>query len=367
MRLKDEKGSEAFFLDRAVSNSSTTMLSFPSIQNGVSPVQSSVAFHSFPFFLEYARAAQYHTFLISSLTFQWYNFETYFNTPDINYRWNREISGLPPVNDLGVDYAKTTQAFIDHIKTLSQSKARFAGILHYNTNHYPYNTPKEFKKWGPERIDLYDNTILFQDYLIKRVFESLDSLNKLDNTVVVFTSDHGEAFKEHGFIGHRDFYYIEVLRIPMFVFIPEALQSSVDIDVLRSNENVNTCNLDILPTLLELMGIADKPEVAAIRKNMLGSSLFSPIDEERPIIVCNNNEIARYREGLSVLRGNKHYLMQINTVPKREELYDFINDPLERNNLWTHMNDSAKSYFIDPFNEFSVCQKIFQIYWSEAK
>lgn len=356
-RLLEDRKDECFLFKRAFTVSTATLLAFPALLTGVSPVQPPVMLHTFPLFFEYARAAQYHTFLISSQTFQWYNFESFFSTPDIDFLWNKEKSGLPAVNDLGVDERKTLQCLKDH---LSGVKGPFAGVLHLNTDHYPYYTPEAFRKWGPEKIDLYDNTVLYQDHLLESLFGFLAEKGRDKNTVVVFISDHGEAFREHGFIGHRDYYYIEVLSIPLFVYIPVELQDRFNAAAMRENLDKNVSSLDVIPTLLEVLGMTGGPDIQKLLDQMLGRSLFTPVDSDRVILASNNNEISRYEEGLSLVRGGRHYLLQVNTMPHRQEVYDFIADPLEKRDLWNTLTPAEKSRFHRAFGPYPSCMNVFR-------
>ncbi|MFH0919613.1 MAG: sulfatase [Fibrobacterota bacterium] len=364
--LKAAQPGSFFQFDRAFSNSSSTLLSFPSILTGVSPVQSSLRFHSAPFFFEYAATAGYATFLISAQDYHWYNMNVYLATPDLGLLWDKEASGFPAVNDLGMDDRKTVDRFEAYL--VAQKGRPFAGMLHFNATHYPYVTPEEYRPFGTTTPqDKYDNAIFLQDALIQRVFDALERNGLRDRTMVIIASDHGEGFKEHGFLGHRDFFYREVVQVPLLFVIPKELQTRLDTAVLRKNLLVNVSNIDILPTLVDFLHLSGSPEVRAVLAELPGQSLLTSVPPERAILISNNNEIARYREGLSLVRGDLHYMMHLNRLPRREELYNLAHDPDETDNLWPGLTETERESFRTPFASYPFAHNLQQSFVRSAR
>ncbi len=95
----------------------------------------------------------------------------------------------------------------------------------------------------------YDGSILGMDAEIARLMERLRGLGLDDKTLIVFTSDHGEGFHDHGLMWHGQTVYGELTNVPLMFhgpsFLPEGL-------VIR--ETVQ--NIDIMPTVLALSGLA---------------------------------------------------------------------------------------------------------------
>ncbi len=152
-------------------------------------------------------------------------------------------------------------------------------MLHLVPPHAPYTPPGSFRLWsdpeynGPcdgtngylktirghqetvspadlnELIGLYDGNLRHSDAAVGRILEALESAGRLDRAVVVVTSDHGEAFFEHGHLDHNTTVYDEMLRVPLIVLLPDFLQAQlVDSSRLISLE-------DLTPTLLGLAGL----------------------------------------------------------------------------------------------------------------
>ena len=94
--------------------------------------------------------------------------------------------------------------------------------------------------------DHYDAEIRYTDHELQRVLDWLDRPGVRENTVVVFVSDHGEAFGEHGSIGHGNALHDEALRVLLMLRAPLVAPRRVK-DVVRS--------IDVMPTVLELLDV----------------------------------------------------------------------------------------------------------------
>jgi len=94
--------------------------------------------------------------------------------------------------------------------------------------------------------DLYDAEIAYLDSELERLWKELDALGLSDDTVVVVTSDHGEALGEHGRIGHGTVLHEELMRIVLLVRAPRVAPQRV---------GQLACSVDVMPTALELSGV----------------------------------------------------------------------------------------------------------------
>jgi arylsulfatase A-like enzyme len=97
-------------------------------------------------------------------------------------------------------------------------------------------------------LALYDGEISYWDHELGEMAAYLDSLGLWQDSLIVLTSDHGQMFGEHGKWVHRNSLYEEVLRVPLLIRYPGTLPVGQVLDAPVSN-------LDILPTILDLVGI----------------------------------------------------------------------------------------------------------------
>jgi arylsulfatase A-like enzyme len=162
----------------------------------------------------------------------------------------------------------------------------------------------------------YYRQVEMVDAEIGRVIHALDSSAFAENTVVVFTSDHGDGLGRHG-TGSKFFLYDEATRVPLVICLP-----GVKKDGRLDNANL-TSGLDIAPTLCDFAGIEPLPKSrgASLRPLIEGG-----LEMERDFIVSESNITGR------MVRTSDYKLI---TYPGEspEMLFDMNCDPLETVNL----------------------------------
>jgi arylsulfatase A-like enzyme len=104
-------------------------------------------------------------------------------------------------------------------------------------------------------IDAYDGSIAYLDAEIGRLFDGLRARGVFDDTLVVVTSDHGEAFDEHGVVEHGVSVYQHQVHVPLIVKWP---RSSRDAGSLNGDP---VSSVDLLPTILDVAEQATPPGV----------------------------------------------------------------------------------------------------------
>lgn len=101
----------------------------------------------------------------------------------------------------------------------------------------------------------YDGLIHMVDDEIARLLDELKSNGLYDDTLIILTSDHGDAFMEHGFISHSTTPYDELVLVPLIVKLPKQRQAGLVVD-----EQVRV--IDIMPTILHAVGTRVPQDVA---------------------------------------------------------------------------------------------------------
>lgn len=164
----------------------------------------------------------------------------------------------------------------------------------------------------------YDGEIHYLDQQLGRLFSYLEETGALADTMVVFTSDHGEGLGEHDYyFEHGWFVYQDQLHVPWLIRLPGQTPRSIERPVEL---------LDLAPTLVDLLGLP-------VTGHFQGTSLV-PLVEDReihpaPIYAVTPSEYpGQQYKGLRV--GPIKYIVDHDD---REELYDLAEDPLETKNL----------------------------------
>lgn len=160
-------------------------------------------------------------------------------------------------------------------------------------------------------IDLYDGAIREVDDALREFLGQLDAEGRLDETILVITADHGEEFMEHGRTGHGYSAYDEQILVPLIIRLPGKRLAGT-----RVKEPVRS--IDILPTLLDLLGVDSDVE-------MRGQSLVPLMrggDAPGPSFV-DRGHVPK------VAIRTERYKVILDTKRNRFEAYDIEKDPDE--------------------------------------
>jgi phosphoglycerol transferase MdoB-like AlkP superfamily enzyme len=341
-----------YLFEKPFTVSTTTMLAVPATLSGIGPYQDSTLLYSQPLIWDYAKQYDYKRFFLSSHTLEWYRFADFYKHDSLDIWWNHDNSGLPYYNDLGIRDELTINKAI---KTINSCKDKpFTGVIQLNTTHYPYRVPSDYEQWNGRYQDAYNNAVRYQDAILGKLFDYLERTNKLKKTVILLTSDHGESLMEHHNIGHVESNYFETIAIPLFAYIPPSLLTKAQRVALRNNQKSITSNIDLVPTLLDLWSIDKSNEWKSYTERLTGYSLLKKIPEDRNLITLNNNQIASFNTGLSLINSKFHFLIRTNLTPAKIEWYR-SGDEKEINDLGPELPNSIRRRVKKAIHPFPVC------------
>ena len=355
-KMQEEFPENFYIFKQPVSVSSTTMLAVPAILTGIGPYQDKSVLYSQPLLWEYAKIFDYKTFFLSSHTLKWYKFNEFYKKEKLDVWWNKDNSGLPYFNDLGIKDELTIKKLNRTISKFSNKP--FFGVVQLNTTHYPYEVPEKYKKWNNSFSGSYDNAVRYQDVIIGDFFKHLKKEGLLENTIVLFASDHGESLAEHHNIGHVESNYTETISIPLLAYIPDGITSNDEKLQLKKNLNRLTSNIDIAPTIVDLLNLEKESKLKTFQSNFTGYSLLKPIPQDRMIISLNNNQVASFNTGLSVCSEDWHYLFRTNLVPNKEEFYFWKKDIGELKDRQKSLSKTKRNIILNHVEKYPVCDKL---------
>lgn len=221
----------------------------------------------------------------------------------------------------------------------------FFAWVHYVEPHAPYEFQGEVAvRVGVERrdeatkSDRYDTEVAYVDHYVGELVDFVRSHRDLEReTLVIFTSDHGESLGEHGYWGHGRRLYEPGLHIPLVLHWPERLEPGV----VEAPASI----LDVPPTVLGLLGLEpheafrgyDWADVLEGRgEPEAGRSLWFQAHKGAVLdmqLDLRESKEAR-REGLMALAVVRDGTKEIAQVNRREHrLFDLDDDPRELDNL----------------------------------
>ena len=192
--------------------------------------------------------------------------------------------------------------------------------LHYFDPHSIYQAhPGQVGTFGAQRpVDLYDGEIAFTDRHIGRILDGLQGLGLVEDTIVVFTTDHGEEFQDHGGLDHGHTLHQELLHLPLIIRVPGQ-------DPGRHPGMVRT--MDVPATILDLATLPAAPE-------SFGQSLRPLIEgREGPDLPPAIAELDRnaYRDQISLTTTQTKVIL--NRQTGQRQLYDRTTDRREQHDL----------------------------------
>ncbi len=256
----------------------------------------------------------------------------------------QEVFREPTYSGWGRDITDRFTQWLESLKS-----GPFFAYLHYREPHAPFNPPESFKNRFTDpnytgyrdasyemrrKINMgevsatqadrdyieatYDENLLYGDHEVGRVIQKLKDMKLYDDTILIITADHGEAFWEHNFQGHNSQLYEESIRIPLVI----KFSSKTGLHGKRIRTPVRT--VDLYPTLVDLLQLSRR------NWNLDGRSfvrnLVSDKSEDVPVFTQTIAE-----QAYSYMEGNFKYIFHRHT--HAEELYNLKTDPGERNDL----------------------------------
>lgn len=177
------------------------------------------------------------------------------------------------------------------------------------------------KRW----LSAYYGMISLIDYHVGRVLETLDRLDLTRDTLVIFTSDHGDYAGNHGLWLKGPLHYEDVIRVPFIVSWPEQIPENVQSDSLQSL-------VDLAPTLYEICGVDTAPFVQGVSQFHTWAHPDQAVRDY--CLVENRAEPTFYVKTIVGERYKLNYFLGRN----EGELYDLKEDPNEFVNLFSDPN-----------------------------
>jgi choline-sulfatase len=194
--------------------------------------------------------------------------------------------------------------------------------VHLYDPHAPYEPPEPYASRYADRP--YDGEVAWSDELVGRLDSALTRLAIRDQTLVVLTSDHGEALGEHGEAVHGFFLYQATLRVPLILRGP-GVRSGTQIPVVVRS-------VDLFPTVLELASVPTPKTARARAGRSLAPALSGSPTALREEPSFAESLTPRIHYGWSDLRSIRDGRWKFILAPK-PELYDLARDPGEHDNL----------------------------------
>jgi arylsulfatase A-like enzyme len=197
--------------------------------------------------------------------------------------------------------------------------------------HFEENCDSEKALCNKERqqfIDTYDGSMRFVDDSVRHLLSQLNQLGMLQNTIVVFTSDHGQEFGDHGFFGHEKSLYRQEIQVPLIVWRPGSIPASVRITTPVSLTDLPATVLDLVSP--EQMKTLPGRSLAELwRSSEPASEWHNPMPELARLHWFDKDAPNYNGPVRSIVTPDWQYIRQ----QGKDLLFDWKADPAEANDL----------------------------------
>ena len=216
------------------------------------------------------------------------------NVPEEYYELFRNVKFDKPIN-----YLSENDPYADEWARLSEKER------------------SELEEW----MRCYYAMVANLDYNFGRLIKAINSLNGIEDTIVIFTSDHGELFGAHGRRA-KNIFYDEAVRVPFLI-------RGADFAPCKCDANFNT--VDVMPTLLSCMGLEIPSEVEG--KDRMKEIKGEESLDDGSLMMCTGRTAAWGDGNEWRAIRTKKYTYAIYKADYSELLFDNENDPYQMENL----------------------------------
>jgi arylsulfatase A-like enzyme len=242
------------------------------------------------------------------------------------------------------------------------AQAPFFAFFNYMDAHFPYIPPHPFDRLFPGKtsateadldaiqtrvaggdplpasytshaISQYDGGIAYMDFQIGHLVDWLKRVELYDNTMIVVTADHGEAFGEKRLFLHGNSLYANLLHVGLLVKYPHSAHAGV--------VNAPVSLIDIFPTVMDVTGL--KPPAGLQGRDLLDPGATEPralFSESFPCPVLHAPACPGGCMMRSVVSWPNKFIWSSKQSP---ESYDLEQDPNENHNLFGSLNQTART------------------------
>lgn len=180
-----------------------------------------------------------------------------------------------------------------------------------------------------ENIAIYFGMMSLLDRAVGRILEQIDHLGLRDNTLVIFTSDHGHFYGQHGLTAKGPFHYEDLVRVPFIVRWPSQVPAGGRNPALQSL-------VDLAPTLLAAAGAPRPAKMSGVDQLPVWSGVQAAARDH--VLVENRHQPTTLQLHTYI---DERYKLTAYRGAAYGELFDLADDPAEVRNLWNEPQASG--------------------------
>ncbi|MCC7145581.1 MAG: sulfatase-like hydrolase/transferase [Phycisphaeraceae bacterium] len=177
---------------------------------------------------------------------------------------------------------------------------------------------------------VYYGMISFMDQQIGRILKALDDLGMTENTLVVFTTDHGHYLGQHGLIAKGPFHYEDGVKLPFLVRWPGQVAAATTCGAMQSL-------VDLMPTFLQAAGVAVPRSMQGVSQLDVWQGKSAAARDH--VLVENRHQPTKVHLRTYI---NERYKLTVYRQQPWGEFFDLRDDPQELHNRWDDPHYATK-------------------------
>jgi hypothetical protein len=326
-------------LGRLTTQTPNTFSACVTLWTGVGPEVDFASAHSAPVLWEIARAVGYRTAYVTSQNTQYEDFGTFVSRAGIDTLVTASDLGGMADEQLGAPDERATEAMLRFVRDVPAETPYFA-VLHLSNTHAPYRADPAMQPHQPHSPDPLGsveafrnqdrNAVLLQERTVGLFVRELRARADWDDTAVVFLSDHGEQFREHGGLYHNHSLYEEELRVPGWLIAGVHALSDAQRSSLVALGPQRTYLRDVHETVVDLLGVEDARAGLPLASLVEGRSLLRPLRSNPAALLATSTAVWEPDDArFGVIAGSRKLVGS----PRSWECFDTARDPGEQHPL----------------------------------
>lgn len=349
-----------FAFERAYANSTSTDVSVPTMLTGIGPQRPPETLHSAPLAWDWARRAGLEPFYVSAQNYSATNFPEFFFAGDpMPVLRPNTIPEIDKSGDFAVDELRVANEFADQLDRMPDDSPVFA-VYNSNAVHKPFQANSPRLDEPPQRGSRYRNALSVLDRALERIIEALERQGRLDNTLLILTADHGEYPERDHRVPRILSAYEEFVRVPLVVRVPERWADRHPDAVRGLAENVrrNVQNIDLVPTIVDVLEYDQVSATGELREGFDGASLLRPVPSDRMIYVLNNNAVRHWEhQSFGIYWSDWRFVFSDIQGPR---LFDIADDPEQRDDRWNRAPAAVRTNVMESIRANQYLSEIWE-------
>ena len=171
-------------------------------------------------------------------------------------------------------------------------------------------------------IAIYHGMMAFVDDCIGGILRSLDRLGLAEDTLVIFSTDHGHFYGQHGLIAKGPFHFEDMVRVPFLARLPGAIPAGSVSDAMLSL-------IDVAPTMLSALGLPQDRGMSGVDQLPVWTGAAAAARDH--VLVENRHQPHKLHLDTYI---DRRWKLTTHRGQTWGELYDLATDPGELRNLW---------------------------------